>query len=421
MSKIIAIKSREILDSRGRPTIETDILLENGAWGRAAVPSGASTGSKEALELRDNDLKRLQGLGVKKAVENVNNKIGPYLIGKNAFDQEEIDLALINLDGSDNKSNLGANAILSVSMAVAKAAAIDKKIPLFAYWSESEEHIMPIPLINVINGGAHADNKLDIQEFMIAPLIASSFREAMDISLEVFYCLKSLLVKNSYNINVGDEGGFAPALSSSLHALELLEKSIILAGFTPGKEIGIALDVAASELYKDGLYYFAGENIKMSSDELITYYKKLQSNFSIFSIEDAMSEFDQDGWKNITKEIGGKTQLVGDDLFVTNVKMLQDGINKNQANAILIKPNQIGTVTETMQTIKLAKENNYNVIISHRSGETEDVTIAHMALATNAGQIKTGCLARSERVAKYNELLRIEEYLGSKAKYYKFY
>jgi len=417
MTEIIAVKAREILDSRGNPTLEADILLSNGSHGSAAVPSGASTGSLEACELRDNDPKRYLGKGVLKAVNNVNNKIAKKILGMNASDQREVDMAMIELDGTENKSNLGANAILAVSLAIAKACANAAQIPLYRYIGGTNAHLTPVPMMNIINGGAHADNKIDIQEFMIMPFAAQSVTDSIRIGAEIFHCLKSLLKKDGHNTNVGDEGGFAPNFGSSVEALDYIMKAIEKAGFKAGSEIKLALDAASTEFYKNGKYNLAGENKILNSDELIKYYQNLVNNYPIFSIEDACSENDHQGWKNITAALGKKIQLVGDDLFVTNPKIIKQGIDEKMANAVLIKVNQIGTLTETLEAIELAKDNHYNAIISHRSGETEDATIAHIAIATNAGQIKTGSLCRSDRVAKYNELIRIEEMLGHQAKY----
>ena len=417
MTEIIAVKAREILDSRGNPTLEADVLLSNGSHGSAAVPSGASTGSLEAHELRDNDSKRYLGKGVLKAVNNVNSKIAKRILGMNAADQREIDMAMIELDGTENKSNLGANAILAVSLAIAKACANASGIPLYRYIGGTNAHLTPVPMMNIINGGAHADNKIDIQEFMIMPFAAVSVTDSIRIGAEIFHCLKSLLKKDGHNTNVGDEGGFAPNFGSSVEALDYIMKAIDKAGFKAGSEIKLALDAASTEFYKNGKYNLVGENKILSSDELIKYYENLVNNYPIFSIEDACSENDHQGWKNITATLGKKIQLVGDDLFVTNPKIIKQGIEEKMANAVLIKVNQIGTLTETLEAIELAKDNHYNAIISHRSGETEDATIAHIAIATNAGQIKTGSLCRSDRIAKYNELIRIEEMLGHQAKY----
>lgn len=417
MTKITNIKAREILDSRGFPTLEAEIHLQDGSFAIAAVPSGASTGSLEAHELRDGDSSRFLGKGVLQAVKNVNQKIAPKLIGIDSFNQKEIDEMMIELDGSKNKSILGANAILAVSLAVAKASALSKKIPLFQYLGGDEARILPVPMMNIINGGKHADNKIDIQEFMVMPIMAASCTDAIRIGAEIFQHLKSLLKKDGHNTNVGDEGGFAPNLNSSKEALDYISKAVEKAGHKLGKDVVLALDSASTEFYKNGKYHLEGEGKVLSSDELVRYYEELVNNFPIFSIEDAFAEDDFEGWKNITKILGKKIQLVGDDLFVTNPEIIARGIKENMANAVLVKVNQIGTLTETLAAINLAKSANYNNIISHRSGETEDTTIAHIAVATNAGQIKTGSLCRSDRTAKYNELIRIEEYLGGKAKY----
>lgn len=409
MSKIKDIKAREILDSRGNPTVEVDVLLESGAKGRAAVPSGASTGSKEALELRDNDPKRYQGKGVLKAVNNVNTIIKDALIGLESSHQRQIDETMIKLDGTENKTNLGANATLGVSLAVLKATAKEKNIPLYKYFGD--EISLPRPMMNILNGGAHADNNLDFQEFMIIPN-AKSFKEILRIGSEVFHTLKKVLKENGFNTGVGDEGGFAPNLNTNEEALDMLMEAIKEAGYTPGKDVNFALDVAASEFYEDGIYNLKGANKKLTSNELVDYYQTLIDKYPIISIEDPVDEEDWEGFREMTEKYGDKIQLVGDDLFVTNIKYLQKGIDNKAGNAILIKLNQIGTFTETLETINLAKENGYKTIISHRSGETEDVTIADLAVALNLGQIKTGSLSRSERTAKYNELLRIEEDLN---------
>ena len=409
MSKIKDIKAREILDSRGNPTVEVDVLLESGAKGRAAVPSGASTGSKEALELRDNDPKRYQGKGVLKAVNNVNTIIKKFLIGLESSNQRQIDETMIKLDGTENKTNLGANATLGVSLAVLKATAKEKNIPLYKYFGD--EISLPRPMMNILNGGAHADNNLDFQEFMIIPN-AKSFKEILRIGSEVFHTLKKVLKENGFNTGVGDEGGFAPNLNTNEEALDMLMEAIKEAGYTPGKDVNFALDVAASEFYEDGIYNLKGANKKLTSNELVDYYQTLIDKYPIISIEDPVDEEDWKGFRKMTEKYGDKIQLVGDDLFVTNIKYLQKGIDNKAGNAILIKLNQIGTFTETLETINLAKENGYKTIISHRSGETEDVTIADLAVALNLGQIKTGSLSRSERTAKYNELLRIEEDLN---------
>jgi len=417
MTKITALKAREILDSRGFPTLEAEIHLADGSIATAAVPSGASTGSLEAHELRDGDKDRFLGKGVLKAVANVNTKIASKLIGFDAEKQKEIDQLMIDLDGTENKDSLGANAILAVSLAVAKASAISKKIPLFEYLGGSEARVLPVPMMNIINGGKHADNKIDIQEFMIMPVAAQSVCDAIRIGAEIFQHLKSLLKKDGHNTNVGDEGGFAPNLDSTKEALDYVAKATQKAGYELGSEVVLALDAASTEFYKNGKYDLEGEGRILTSDELVRYYEELVNNYPIFSIEDACAENDYEGWKNITKVLGKKIQLVGDDLFVTNPKILQKGIAEHMANAMLVKFNQIGTLSETLNAINIAKSAGYNNIISHRSGETEDTTIAHIAVATNAGQIKTGSLCRSDRTAKYNELIRIEEYLGNRAIY----
>lgn len=417
MTKITGVKAREILDSRGFPTLEAEIHLADGSFAIAAVPSGASTGSLEACELRDNDASHFLGKGVLKAVANVNTVIAKKLIGQNVEHQAEIDAMMIEMDGSENKSKLGANAILGVSLAVAKAAALSKKIPLFEYLGGKDAQLLPVPMMNIINGGKHADNKIDIQEFMIMPVGASSIKDSIRIGAEIFQHLKSLLKKDGHNTNVGDEGGFAPNLDSAKEALDYVAKATEKAGYKLGSEVVLALDSASTEFYKNGKYDLEGEGRILTSDELVRYYEELVNNYPIFSIEDACAEDDYEGWKNITKLLGDKIQLVGDDLFVTNPKILQKGIEQHMANAMLVKVNQIGTLTETLSAINIAKRAGYNNIISHRSGETEDTTIAHIAVATNAGQIKTGSLCRSDRTAKYNELIRIEEYLGSRAKY----
>lgn len=417
MTKIAGLKAREILDSRGFPTLEAEVHLQDGSFAIAAVPSGASTGSLEAHELRDGDQSRFLGKGVLKAVENVNKKIAAKLVGFDAEKQKEIDEMMIEIDGSENKSNLGANAILAASLAVAKAAALSKKIPLFEYLGGKEAKLLPVPMMNIINGGKHADNKIDIQEFMIMPVAAASIKDAIRIGAEIFQHLKLLLKKDGHNTNVGDEGGFAPNLNSTKEALDYVAKATEKAGYKLGSEVVLALDAASTEFYKNGKYHLEGEGKILTSDELVRYYEKLTAEYPIFSIEDACAENDFEGWKNITKVLGKKIQLVGDDLFVTNKKILANGIKENMANAVLVKVNQIGTLSETLDTINLAKSANYKNIISHRSGETEDTTIAHIAVATNAGQIKTGSLCRSDRTAKYNELIRIEEWLGSRGTY----
>jgi enolase len=419
-TSISRIHAREILDSRGNPTIEVDVRLQSGALGRAAIPSGASTGEHEAWELRDGNKNRFGGKGVKKAVSNVNDKIAAALKGFDALDQAKIDEKLIELDGTPNKKNLGANALLGVSLAVAHAAAAAKKLPLFRYLGGDEARVLPVPMMNILNGGAHSDAPIDFQEFMIMPRGAPSFSEALRYGVEVFHALKSVLKDRRLSTAVGDEGGFAPQLNSAEDALELISTAIEKAGYKLAKQIFIALDPAASEFYdsKDNVYVFKkSDGSKKTADELIEYYAKLCDRFPIISIEDGCAENDWAGWKKLTAKLGKKIQLVGDDLFVTNVKFLRKGIAEHVANSILIKVNQIGTLTETLATIDLAKENHYTTVISHRSGETEDATIADIAVATNAGQIKTGSLSRSDRIAKYNQLLRIEEELGDKAVY----
>ena len=408
MSKIKDIKAREILDSRGNPTVEVDVILESGVMGRASVPSGASTGSREALELRDNDKNRYNGKGVLKAVNNVNNIIKEKLIGLDSLDQKIIDETMIQLDGTKNKSNLGANAILGVSMANLKAASIYKNMPLYKYFNEDVS--MPRPMMNILNGGAHADNGLDFQEFMIIPE-RDTFKERLRVGAEVFHSLKEVLKENNLSTSVGDEGGFAPNLNTNKEALDLIMKAIENAGYIPGKDVFLGLDVAASEFYENGKYNLKGENKVLSTVELIEYFEDLVNNYPIISIEDPVDENDWEGFKKITEKLGDKIQLVGDDLFVTNKEYLKKGIDMKAGNAILIKVNQIGTITETIETINLAKENNYKTIISHRSGETEDTTIAHLAVGLNLKQIKTGSLSRTDRVCKYNEMLRIEENL----------
>ena len=414
------IHAREILDSRGNPTIEVDVRVESGALGRAAIPSGASTGEHEAWELRDGNKSRFGGKGVKKAVANVNDKIAPALKGWDALDQAKIDKKLIELDGTSNKNNLGANALLGVSLAVAHAAAVAENLPLFRYLGGPEARVLPVPMMNILNGGAHSDAPIDFQEFMIMPRGAPSFSEALRYGAEVFHALKSVLKHRGLSTAVGDEGGFAPNLNSAEDALESISTAIEKAGYKLGEQIFIALDPAASEFYdsKNNVYVFKkSDGSKKTADELIEYYAELCARFPIISIEDGCAENDWTGWKKLTAKLGKNIQLVGDDLFVTNVKFLRKGISEHVANSILIKVNQIGTLTETLATIDLAKEHRYTTVISHRSGETEDATIADIAVATNAGQIKTGSLSRSDRIAKYNQLLRIEEELGDKAVY----
>ena len=417
MTQILNILAREILDSRGFPTVEVDIELASGAIGRAAVPSGASTGTFEALERRDGDQGRYLGKGVMGAVTTINNEIFENIQGLDALDQRYIDQIMIDLDATPNKSKLGANAILGVSLATAKAAANVQGLPLYRYLGGVDAHILPAPMMNIINGGAHADNPIDIQEFMIIPVGAASLREAVRLGAEIFHSLKVLLKKAGHNTNVGDEGGLAPALRSSREALDFILQAIDAAGYQPGKDIFLALDVAATEFYKEGRYHMAGEGKTFTSDQMITYYQDLTTQYPIISIEDGLSEEDWAGWVDITQALGKRVQLVGDDLFVTNLGRLKKGIEMGAANAILIKPNQIGTLTETLDAIRIAKEAGYKVVISHRSGETEDTTIADLAVATNAGQIKTGSLSRSDRVAKYNQLIRIEEELGAIGRY----
>jgi len=417
MSSLVDVIAREILDSRGNPTIEADVVLDSGASGRAAVPSGASTGSKEAIELRDGDAKRYLGKGVQKAVENVNTEICEAVLGLDATEQALIDRTLIDLDGTENKSRLGANAILAVSCAVAKAAAEESGLPLYRYLGGAGEMQLPVPLMNVINGGAHANNKIDLQEFMLVPLGAPSFREALRYGAEVFHTLKKIIAGKGMPTTVGDEGGFAPDLPSNEAALELLVQAIDQAGYTPGTDIALALDCAASEYHKDGRYVLEGEGKTYSSKEMIDVLAAWCDRYPIVSIEDGMSEHDWDGWKLLTDRLGKDVQLVGDDNFVTNTKLLKQGIDKGVANSILIKINQIGTLSETFSAITMANRARYTAVISHRSGETEDSMIADIAVGMNAGQIKTGSLSRSDRIAKYNQLLRIEEDLGDAARY----
>ena len=406
--KITDIKAREILDSRGNPTVEVDVTLENGIMARAAVPSGASTGEREALEMRDNDKTRYNGKGVLNAVKNVNEKIKPVIIGMDVFDQYGIDTAMLELDGTKTKSNLGANAILGVSMAALKAAAKVKGMPLYKYVGEGRT--LPVPMMNILNGGAHADNKLDFQEFMIIPQ-RNNIHERVRVGSEVFHALKKVLNEKGLSTGVGDEGGFAPDLESNTEGFELIMDAIKKAGYEPGKDVKLAIDVAASEFYSDGKYNLVGEGRSLTTDELIDFYKDLISKYPIISIEDPVDENDWEGFTKITKELGDKIQLVGDDLFVTNKECLQKGIDMKAGNAILLKVNQIGSITETLETIKLAKENGYKTIISHRSGETEDTIIADLAVGLDLGQIKTGSMSRTDRICKYNQLMRIEEEL----------
>jgi len=413
---ILDIFGREVLDSRGNPTVEAEVYLEDGSMGRAIVPSGASTGSREALELRDKDEKRYKGKGVTQAVKNINEIIAPELIGMDALDQYLIDKTMIELDGTENKSRLGANAILAVSLAVARAGANYLGIPLYAYLGGIQARELPVPLMNVINGGKHADNPLDFQEYMIVPL-GPNFRESLRWAVEVFQTLRSILKSKGLNTNVGDEGGFAPYIEKNEEPLSILVEAIKKAGFEPGKDIALALDPAASEFYEDGKYNLQAEGKSLSSDEMIAFYEYLVEKYPIVSIEDGLSEKDWEGWQKLTQRLGKRIQLVGDDIFVTNPKILAEGIEKGIGNAILIKVNQIGTLTETLDTIRLAHQNGYKTVISHRSGETEDTFIADLAVAVNSGQIKTGSLSRTDRIAKYNQLLRIEEELGEGAVY----
>ena len=414
MPKIKHVKARQVLDSRGNPTVEVDIILSNGILGRAAVPSGASTGEHEAIELRDGDKSRYMGKGVLKAVNNVNTTIAKAITGKEA-DFKAVDKIVLKLDGTENKSKLGANAILGVSMAVAKAAAAANKVPLYKFLGGPKANILPVPLMNILNGGVHADNNLDIQEFMIMPIGAPTFSEAMRMAVEIFHNLKKILHDKNLFTSVGDEGGFAPNLKSNEEVLTLIMQAVAKAGYKPGKDVVIALDAASSSFYKNGKYSFDGKDI--SAKDLIAVYEDMCEKFPVVSIEDGLYENDWTGWKELTNRLGEHVQLVGDDLFVTNVKRLKEGIDKGVANSILVKVNQIGSLSETLDTINLAKKNKYSAIISHRSGETEDTTIAHLAVATGVGQIKTGSLSRTDRLAKYNELLRIEEELGKKAVY----
>ncbi len=417
MTAIIDITGREILDSRGNPTVEVEVALESGAIGRAAVPSGASTGAHEAVELRDGDKNRYGGKGVTKAVDNINTEIYDALCGYDAEDQKMIDYTMIKLDGTENKGRLGANAILGVSLACAHAMANELEQPLYRYVGGVHAHLLPTPMMNIINGGQHADNPVDIQEFMIMPVSAPDFSEGLRCGAEVFHALKKELSKAGLNTNVGDEGGFAPAVRSSQEALDYIMKSIEAAGYKPGEDVMIALDAASTEFHKDGKYNLEGEGKVLSSDEMVRYYEDLCNRYPIVSIEDGLDEDDWEGWVNLNNTIGSKVQLVGDDLFVTNAKRLAKGIEMGAANAILVKVNQIGSLTETMETIEMAKRAGYGIVLSHRSGETEDSTIADLAVATNAGQIKTGSLSRSDRIAKYNQLIRIEEMLGDTARY----
>ena len=421
MAKIVDIKGREVLDSRGNPTVEADVLLDNGIIGSACAPSGASTGSREALELRDGDKSRYLGKGVLKAVANINGPIRDLLLGKDPLDQKALDHAMIKLDGTENKGSLGANAILAVSLAAAKAAAQDQDLPLYAHIANLNGtpgvYSMPVPMMNIINGGEHADNNVDIQEFMVQPVGAKSFSEGLRMGTEIFHHLKAVLKARGLSTAVGDEGGFAPNLASNEDALKVISEAVANAGYTLGTDVTLALDCAASEFYEDGKYNLSGEGHVFTSEGFADYLKGLTERYPIISVEDGLDESDWAGWKILTDKIGEKIQLVGDDLFVTNTKILKEGIDKKIANSILIKFNQIGTLTETLEAIQMAKAAGYTAVISHRSGETEDSTIADLAVGTSAGQIKTGSLCRSDRVSKYNQLLRIEEQLGGKAKY----
>jgi len=417
MTAILDIQAREILDSRGNPTVEVDVVLETGATGRAAVPSGASTGAHEAVELRDGDQDRYGGKGVQKAIQAVNGEIFDIVSGLDAEDQVAIDEAMIALDGTENKSRLGANAILGVSLAVAKAAADDSGLYLYRYVGGTSARVLPVPMMNILNGGAHADNAIDIQEFMVMPVAAGSIAEAVRIGAEIFHALKARLKAAGHNTNVGDEGGFAPNLKSTTEALDFIAEAVGTVGLNLGKEIVLALDAASSEFYKDGNYVLEGEGKTLDAAGMVDYYEALVSNYPIVSIEDGMAEDDWSGWAKLTETIGKSIQLVGDDLFVTNPKRLADGISRGTANSILVKVNQIGTLSETLAAVEMAHKAGMTAVMSHRSGETEDATIADLAVATNCGQIKTGSLARSDRLAKYNQLIRIEEQLGSAAQY----
>ncbi len=417
-AKIRHVAGREILDSRGNPTVEVDVILDSGAWGRAAVPSGASTGTREAVELRDADPNRFLGRGVSKAVQHVNGEISQTLVGMDAVAQAEVDAALVGLDGTDNKSRLGANAILGASLAVARAAAVSAGLPLYAYLGGPNARDMPVPLINLLNGGAHADNNVDIQECMILPVGAASFPEAVRMGAEIFHHLRKVLQEQGHNTAVGDEGGFAPNLASNEAAIQVLLQGIERAGYRPGEDVYLGLDVAASELYQDGAYKLAAEaQPERSAADMIAWYEELTARYPIVSIEDGLYEDDWGGWQRLTAALGSRVQLVGDDIFVTNTDLLARGIREGVGNAILIKPNQIGTLTETLEAVEMAKRAGYGVVVSHRSGETEDATIADIAVACNARQIKTGSLSRSDRIAKYNQLLRIAGELGSSACY----
>jgi enolase len=415
MSKIKKIMAREILDSRGNPTVEVDVILDNSILGRSAIPSGASTGSKEAVELRDNDKTRYMGKGVLKAVRNVNEIIAPQMIGKDPKKQKEIDNFMIDLDGTENKAKLGANAILGVSLAIAKAAAQNEGLSIFRYLGGEDARRLPVPFFNILNGGKHADNNVDIQEFMIAPIGAKSFKEALRMGAETYHNLKEVLKAKGLNTSVGDEGGFAPDLSSNEDAVKIIITAIEKAGYKPGQDISIVLDPAANEFYRDGKYILKADNSRLSSEEMVKYYATLISKYPIISIEDGLAEDDWEGWQVLTKKLGKRIQLTGDDIFVTNPKILAEGIKQGIANSVLIKLNQIGTLTETLETVEMAKRNGYSCVFSHRSGETEDSFLADITVAVNAGQLKTGAPARSERLAKYNQLLRIEEELDNRA------
>ncbi len=416
MTRIVEVKAREILDSRGNPTVEAEVSLSSGLRGRAAVPSGASTGEREALELRDGDLKRFQGKGVCRAVENVTRIIAPALIGRDVLDQAALDRQMIEMDGTENKSKLGANAILGVSMAACRAAAEALGIPLYRYLGGAGARELPVPLMNFINGGAHADNALDIQEFMVVPAGAKNFRDALRMGVEIFHQLRQILKKKGYSTSVGDEGGYAPRLGSNEEALQLILEGITRSGYQPGRDVFLALDSAASEFYQGGGYVFkTGQEKKFSSEEMIDFYEALLERFPIISLEDALAESDWEGWEKLTRRLGRKVQLIGDDIFVTNPRIFRQGIERGVANSILIKLNQIGTVSETLEAIEMAKRAHYTAVVSHRSGETEDAFIADLAVATHAGQIKSGSASRSDRMAKYNQLLRIEEELGEAA------
>jgi enolase len=419
MSNIAAIHAREVLDSRGNPTVEAEVFLADGSMGRAIVPSGASTGEHEAIELRDGDTNRFLGKGVLKAVENVNGEIAEALANWDAFDQRGLDARMIELDGTENKGRLGANALLSVSMASARASAVSLDVPLYRYLGGAGANTLPTPMMNILNGGAHADNNVDFQEFMVMPVGAPTFHEALRWGVEVFHTLKGVLKKRGYNTAVGDEGGFAPSVKSNVEAIEVVLEAISKAGYKPGEEIAIALDPAASEFFQDGKYVFKkSDKSAKSSDEMVAFWAKWVKDYSaIVSLEDGLAEGDWDGWQKLTKELGGKIQLVGDDIFVTNIQFLQEGIDKGVANSILVKVNQIGTVSETLDAIDLARRNGYTSVISHRSGETEDTFIADLAVATGAGQIKTGSASRTDRIAKYNQLLRIEEELAGTSRF----